>query len=47
MAERSFKIVRDLKHIIDECERLKAPKEGIDLLKQALVIHEPWKESHQ
>ena len=47
MAERSFKIVRDLKHVIDECQRLNAPKEAVTRLELALTDLEPWKDDHQ
>ena len=47
MAERSFNIVRDLTHVIEECLSLRAPVPAIAKLKVALEELEPWKESHQ
>ncbi len=47
MAERSFNIVRDLKHVIEECKGLKADPDAVSHLQIALDILGPWKEQHQ
>lgn len=46
MGERTFNVMRDLDHVIDEVKRLRGP--ALDLLEEAAAVLRPWmRESNQ